>query len=397
MFRRTFLALAAFAAFAAPISVAQTQDALAFAAISPDGANVAMVRVAGDKKVVIIAPTVGDARPKAIDVSDRDVRALHWAGNGHVITSFETPNPEAREAKFVDPAARDTAPPKVLRAAFSLNVATMKSVQLLGARNAALGRTSRLDRILTTLNDTEVLMAAPVRDDDVLFEGIREAQRTTTANERPIIRAALSIWKVNLDTGVGVPQTRGEPATRAWFVSAAGAPLARIDRDGDGPAEIWSYIGGGPRRVFSAPNNVGLFAQGRQGQGPVLIVSGRFDGAASRSARALDPATGALGPDLTAPEADVFNAIIGRDGSVLGVLTRPGGAVWLDPGMAALQKALNGLSPGATITLHEANDDRTKAIVKVTRAGAAQWFLFDVTTNKAELLGPDITRTDPMD
>ena len=240
-------------------------------------------------------------------------------------------------------------------------------------------------------------MAAPVRDDDVQFEGIREERRTTTANERSIVRAALSIWKVNLDTGVGIPQTRGEPATRAWFVSVSGAPLARIDRDGDGPAEIWSYVGGGPKRVFSVPNTVGLLGQGRQGQGAALIVSGRFDGAAGRSARALDPATGALGPDLTAPEADVFNAIIGREGSVLGMLTRPGGAVWLDPGMAALQKTLNGLSPGATIALHEASDDRTKAIVKVTRAGAAQWFLFDVATNKAELLGPDITRTDPMD
>jgi hypothetical protein len=131
MFRRSFLALAAFVAFAAPVAVAQIQDAVAFAAISPDGANVAMVRVAGDKKILIIAPTVGDAKPKAIDVSDRVVRALHWPSNSHVITSFETPNPEAREAKFVDPAARDTAPPKVLGAAFSLNVATMKSVQLL--------------------------------------------------------------------------------------------------------------------------------------------------------------------------------------------------------------------------------------------------------------------------
>jgi hypothetical protein len=381
MLRRSMLAFAAaaLAVFAAPYAVAQTQDTVAFAAISPDGANVAMVRVAGDKKILLIAPTASDAKPKAVDISDRDVRSLSWATNVHVVTSFATPNPEARETKG----------DKELFAAFSLNTTTMKSVQLLGARGSGLGRRGRLDRIIATVSPTDVLMAAPVQAEEVRFEGIREAERTTTANERTIIRSALSIWRVNLDTGAGEPTVRGEPATRAWIVTATGAPIARIDREGDGPSEIWSYLEGGPKRIYAAPASARLYAQGRDGDSTRILLSGQFDAASNRVARALDPATGVLGADLSPAGADVFRSLPGRDGRVLGLLTRPGGAVWLEPGMAKLQQALSGLSPGATIQLHAASDDRSKAIVKVIRNGAAQWFLFDVASSKAELLGPD--------
>jgi hypothetical protein len=384
MLRRSLLAFtaAALAVLTTPNAGAQGQDAVAFAAISPDGANIAIVRTSGDRKILIIAPTAGEVKPKAIDISDRDVRSLSWATSAHVITSFATPNPEARETRG----------DKELFAAFSLNTTTMKSVQLLGARSTGLGRRGRLDRIIATVSPTDVLMAAPVQAEEIQFEGIREGQRTTTANERTIIRSALSIWRVNLDTGVGEPSVRGEPATRAWIVSKAGAPIARIDRDGDGPSEIWSYLDGGPKRVFTAPANARLYAQGRDGDSNRVIVSGQFDAASQRTARALDPTTGGLGADLTPASADVFRSVTGRDGRVLGLLTRPGGAVWLDPALAKLQQDLSGLSPGANIQLHDASDDRSKAIVKVIRDGAAQWFLFDVASSKAELLGPDAPR-----
>jgi hypothetical protein len=383
MLRRTLLALAAFAAFAAPAALAQTpaQDAVAFAAISPDGANLAMIRVAGDKKVLIIAPTVGDAKPKAVDISDRDVRSLSWVSNGHVVTSFATPNPEARE----------TNQPKELRAAFSLNVATMKSVQLLGARNAALGRSTRLDRIIATVSPSEVLMLAPVRDEDVRFEGIREAQRTTTANEVTIIRPALSVWRVNLDTGIGEPIVRGEPQTFAWIVAPDAKPLARADFTRGGPVEIWSYVSGAAKRIYSGAADARVNPQGRLGAGASALVT--FGEAENQtSARALDLATGALGPELLPTGVRVVGVGRDRTGAANALYVRPGNAIWLEPKLAKLHDSVSALSPGATIQLRDATDDHSKAILKVIRDGAARWFLYDVASSKADLLGPDAPR-----
>jgi hypothetical protein len=389
MLRRTLLALAAFAAFAAPAALAQApaQDAVAFAAISPDGANLAMIRVAGDKKVLIIAPTVGEAKPKAVDISDRDARALYWATNTHVITSFARPNPEARDVAGSKELREHL---KELIAAFSLNVTTMKSVQLLGARNNDLAVARRFDRLLAIVSPTEAIMAAPALDEEVAFFGIREGERTITANEKIRIRPALSLWRVNLDTGVGTPIARGEPETFMWAVKADGTPLARADGYRGEPLTLWSYASGGPKRIFEAPADARPAPQGRVGAASLLVVFGERD--AQNSAKVLDLTTGVFGPELVPVGARVIGTGFDGAGASTAIFVRPGGAVWLEPQRAALQQTLNGLSPGARVEIRDVADDAKKAILKVIRDGAANWFVFDVATSKAELLGPALPR-----
>ncbi|HEX5005696.1 MAG TPA: prolyl oligopeptidase family serine peptidase, partial [Hyphomonadaceae bacterium] len=376
--KRILFVIASLAALAAipPASAKPPMDAFGDvpaargANLSPDGSRMIYLGRQGDSDYLTIYDfATGESVPLASMNSIR-ARYAYFAGDDHVILIASD---QVRMENFIG--AHETS------AAFSYNLKTRKTVQLLASTDGVYPGQTAFGQILAIDPDgTHVYM--PILMGQV--------------GNRP----TYDVLKVNLDTGKSVRGSSilGEQNTVDWLVSPTGKAIARSDYDEQKQVQtIVAYENGKSREIFREKREIfplGLIGVTKDGD---LIIGGD-EANGHDTLFTMSPADGSMKAMTQRQDVDVDAALMDQaDHAFLGVVYSGMFPSYdmADPALDADMDALVQAVSGSSLHLVSWTRDRSQLLVLVEGGNRAErYMLFDRARKKLSLvsyLRPDIT------
>ena len=353
---------------AMPFDAFFQQDQVVRAALSPDGARIAILREVreGARRVSmidIIQASDPGGRPLRVQLGDIDAEAMEWGSNQRLLVRIRLEREFSQRAAAGSIMEGDDVT-VVSRRLISIEAGTGRTVAMFGNERERMRRSRNLGRVIAFLPDEKVLMAAPDLD------------------------GMPAIYRVDIVTGRGVLVERGGSFTVGWHTQA-GVAVLRRDISPRGDVESWYARAPGETawrfvrrtRIYDTPDFDWVGETDRPG---VVHVRARLEGEDVISVRELDLATLTFGPPIhSRPGRDAAG---GLNDSNLNYL---GAAFWgdrlqydfVDPSMAAHYRAMNRFfDDEANVRLLDvsAGRDRLLAYVDGPREPGA-WYLYDKT------------------
>ena len=388
MYKRFFLAGAAIALFAGashasdtlaapplPITAFFAQPQFAGAALSPDGANVALLVRAPEGTIVLaIKPAAGGAARALAGIRGMDIASVHWVNNRRLV--FSATQRERKEyGSMAGPGLH------------AINIDGSKRVQLVnhdwsnGGRVALPPNTSFLSSVRDDASSDVYATRHNVFTED--YEGY-------------------VLFRLNTETGnlVRVDTPEG---TRNTLIDAAGIPrVATTRKDGNVHIHYSDPKTGAWRELMqSAPDAEDLFT-------PVLITaSGQLYGLSNNGRNTLglyryDIAAGRLDPEpvIGLKQYDFSGALIlapDRE-TVLGARYETSEVIttWFDDALKRDQQRIDALLPSTINHISLARDTQADAMMVQSYSDTEPgiWHLYHRATGKLTLLGvsrPDLS------
>ena len=212
-----------------------------------------------------------------------------------------------------------------------------------------------------------------------------------TANNTP----KLTVYRVNLDTGVGAAVETAKADTRGYLLDGRGATIARVDiNDDKNRWRLFSYEDGKPRMILEQVSEMG---QPLQMYG--LLEDGRI--------AAIDPHEEGKRDTLLAIDLKT-----GKSTAVEGLQRTPGSDVWpigdpwrhrvtgvgwtedlpkqqfFDAELAKISAAVQPKFDGGYVALQSWSQDRSRVLLFGEKAGdAGAYYVYDTATQKLRMIG----------
>lgn len=356
---------------ATPIEAFGQLPAIDSVAISNDGQSLAYIRRSEGKRYVV-AQTVGGDIIAMTDVGVAKVRSVDWGDADHVLVTTSV-------AGTID--NRDFVAIKGERyIIYSFNIRTNKTVRLMDrsseeALNAALSSV-----VPGTYKDKSV--------------GYLMGYTMTGAGRR-------DIYRVDLDTGVGVVHQMGSDEFSDFVISRTGQMAARTFESSTGrwrmevsaPGKPWVPAGALASGTIDGTSLLGF---GRTLDTVLTYTKGEDN---DWNLVEIDRATGKAG-DIVNPDHRTDNLIRAQDGRLAGVSYSAPYPVYqfYDPKLAAGWTLVSQAFKGKALHLSSWSDDFSKLVVNVEGTGdAGSWYLIDPAAKSAKRIGatyPGIASTD---
>jgi dipeptidyl aminopeptidase/acylaminoacyl peptidase len=362
-------ALAPLTCAAAPLEAYGRLPTIETAALSPDGALVAVVLTDGDKRTVAVVNAADDKPVAALRAGDAKVRALQWAGPRHLlITSSVTGVPDGVIAPrsewdvVVDYDLKADSQHVLLRDAADVitAVASTPSIRILGGKPYA----------------------------------FVEAVHFTDGEGR------IALYKIDLDANRSTLLMPGWSNTEDWLVDAAGEPLAETEFDAKAAHWQLKVKRGADWRVAKAFESSmdygGLMGLGRDGRS-ILIADTREN---TDALRELTPEADDWGPRFAEQDDQdlIFDPLTER---LIGVHALVGEAdrySFFAPADQAIWNATARAYAGSRVTLTDLSADHRKLIVFVDSPTDGPAYAFvDIDTGHAHFIGAAYDGLKPQD
>lgn len=201
----------------------------------------------------------------------------------------------------------------------------------------------------------------------------------------------LSLFEVDLATGKGRLIESGTVNTEDWILDPAGQPVARTEWDPESRRfSILAKQGGNWRTIFSEPIDYEFDVLGLGADGQSLLVRSPR-GTERFKIWTIPLAGGALSLLYEHPEFDVTSLHFDRFTSLpAGYWT--GGphtqAVWVDPKLAGIQKAVSKAFPGKSTSIFDRSADYKRIIAEVEAPTSPPvYYLIDFAKGSADIIG----------
>ena len=238
-------------------------------------------------------------------------------------------------------------------------------------------------------NSAIARLIAPVEGDPGFGRMI--AWGGTVVNNQP----KLTVYRVNLDTGVGAATDVGGLATRGFLLDEKGATIARVDiNDNKDRWRLFAYENGKDRKILEQVSEMGLplSLYGLLEDGRIAAIDPHEEGKRN-ILLAIDRKTGESSPVEGLPDthgADVWPIGDGLRHRIVGVgwdedLPRQ---KFFDAELAKIQAAVQPMFSSGYVSLQSWSRDRARVLVFGEKAGdAGAYYIYEPATNKLRMLG----------
>ncbi len=355
-----------------PASAFGRIPAVVQAAISPDGAKVAVLGGHSDERVLSIA-TLDQPNLPQLRLGDVEAVGVRWAGNGHVL---------ARLAYWEQVTGK-------VAYRFERTVAVTPQAK-------AVSRL--LDSGANNLLVSQPILGVTAGDKPrVLMTGLMESggpsgnANTRLARKGEESSWVLALWSVDPATGRGTIVEKGTYDTATWEVDPAGKPRVRLDIDEN--THAFSVMGrANDRAQYVQVHKAPSFASRRHYYGfsapdGAIILS---EGGRLMKRRLADGGSEPFGPEVleTNPSLiwDEARAV------VVGISTgaeKPT-VSWTDPQIGAAHGTLLRVFKDRRVDLAGWSADRTRFVARVSSPSApGAWYLFDAARKEVSPLGDE--------
>ncbi len=205
----------------------------------------------------------------------------------------------------------------------------------------------------------------------------------------------LSVFRVNLDTGVGTAVETAKADTRGYLLDEHGNTIARVDiNDDKNRWRLFTYADGKERMVLEQVSEMGqpLMMYGLLEDGRIAAIDPHEEGKRD-TLLAIDPKTGKSTPVeqlQRAPGSDVWPIGDPWRHRVVGVgwtedLPKQ---QFFDAGLAKIQADVQPMFESGYVQLSSWSTDRSRVLLFGEKAGdAGAYYLYDSTTRKLRLIG----------
>jgi dipeptidyl aminopeptidase/acylaminoacyl peptidase len=365
-----------------PASAFGRLPAIDDAAISADGAKVAMLAAAADHRLVIIAPVDGQQAVTA-DIGPAEVRGISWAGNSYVLVRssvLDRGSDSHSGLKYAFHRDRDfvlTPDGKVLTYLLKDNIASGFSTDL------------PILRILDTPKPTAIVEGFDFSSD--FYGGPEDTHVAANITSSSLVSA---LWRVDVATGSSVRIDAGTALTEEWAVDRRGEPRVRIDYDGKQDktdilaraksAASWRVI------ATSGPHDAPVHLLGYSDpEDAVYLLNTGPDGRAQIVRHGLADASATVVP-LPEPAHHADMVFDPHSASAIGVYTEidQPNYRWLDPSLAEFSAKLQRVFAGKLVTFVDWSKDRRRLLVAVqSQDSPPVWYLADTASSQVSPIG----------
>jgi dipeptidyl aminopeptidase/acylaminoacyl peptidase len=365
-----FLALLAAPANAAPLSAFGRLPTIEDASISPSGHAVALVVTDGEKRTLVVRDlATGSVTLRGL-LGTKKIRNVQWAGDRHMVLVAST-------------TTRDFLIQNGFREWYFANIIDIEKKKI---RSVMATSKADLDAIYG-MPTVRVYQGKPA----VFVKGF-----VFVGNA-----ARLTLFRVDLDSGVNRVVESGSEDTIGWTLDASGAPVA--EEFYARGSKTWSMRvreGAGWREAASAvapldrPYMIGL---GRDNASILYAQKGQNDRWDWRETR-----TDGRPPADPVPAMDLQGSLrAALDGTLVGQYTLTGdddSYTFFDPSDQAAWKSIVDAFPGDRVQLQSWSSNRRLVVVLVdSRTRGPAFVLVNLLTRKAEYLGAQFGDLKPED
>jgi dipeptidyl aminopeptidase/acylaminoacyl peptidase len=319
--------------------------------LSPDGRQIAArIFVGGHERIGIWNATGERQAPRVIAVGDFQLRWVRWAGDNRLLVSVQT---------------------TVTIYGMSVPVSRVLSYDLETRRNIVLG-------------DVNGLLG-----DDVIF--VDPAGRYILLSAQEQVTTYPSVQRIDLETGTATEVQRARSGVWRWFADENGVVRAGVDyRERALRLYYRSAAGQELRRIAarrytndeSVIDTIRFLSNADRGIVVTDSETGRF------AVYEYDFATDTRGPPLYQnDEVDVGSTIIGRDGTLDGVVYEDDRrrVHWLDPDMRRLQERIDRTFAGKTNIILGSSRDANRVLIWSGGADdPGTYYVFDRAARRME-------------
>ncbi|MGE0031671.1 MAG: alpha/beta fold hydrolase [Steroidobacteraceae bacterium] len=389
--KRTFArwVLACAVAFSVDSVAQQPPPAAAFAALpemsfvrlSPDGQRVAWANDPGGTPLVVVFDLATGKDLKRLRPSNARIRDLDWADNRTLIMSVS--RSLTSEATTV----------AEKRYEFERYLAVNVEEEGGEARSLLMEHPDRefvtganLEKLHTEKPGTVVMSTWS-------FSGtaFRQEIGSRLAGGRRDSGYQLSLYEVDTGTGKGRMIESGSPYTNTWILDGAGHAVARSDWNPE--TRNYSILvkeGKSWKSIFAADidyefNLIGLSADGQS------LLAGSARGSDKFKVWSLPLSGGNLSILYEHPEHDVTSIITDRFTGVptgFGIGGPDATIHWIDPKLAAMQKAVAKAFPGHGAVVFDRSEDYKRIVARVENASSPPvYYLVDFAKGSADIIG----------
>lgn len=338
--------------------------------ISPDGKHIAFVRENSNGNMLLVfALKKEGSEPIGARLSD-DIKArnVYFVSNKHVVLT-----------------ASDTVRTRNRRSKIEISGSYVFSIE---------GRKTNL-----LLNKTRGLHPVQTGLGKIIGLNVETGHVYMPAYARGIT-PSLSLYRVSLDTGIGVLHSRGNSRTLNWFVNPKGSVLAREDFDKDSKEhQIYSYLEDEPELIYKNQielPNLSIQAVSDDEKKLLFVDSKKRD----TGFFTMDLSSGEVdGPLFARPGADIDYLLTNINQKLVAVVySRTPTYVFQDARMNRLYGRINASFPNSTINFLGSTSDLSKILLQVSgNYDPHSFVLFDAEQVSLNSLGsgyPDIRNTD---
>ncbi len=319
--------------------------------LSPDGRQIAArIFVGGHERIGIWDATGERQRPRVIAVGDFQLRWVRWAGDNRLLVSVQT---------------------TVTIYGMSVPISRVLSYDLGTRRNILLG-------------DVNGLLG-----DDVIF--VDPAGRYILLSAQEQVTTYPSVQRIDLATGAATEVQRPRSGVWRWFADENGVVRAGVDyreralrlyyRSAAGE-ELRRIATGGHASDESVIDTIRFLSNADRGVVVTNSETGRF------AVYEYDFANDTRGPALYQnDEVDVGSTIIGRDGTLDGVVYEDDRrrVHWIDPEMRRLQERIDRTFAGKTnIILGSSRDGNRTLLWSGGADDPGTYYVFDRAARRME-------------
>jgi dipeptidyl aminopeptidase/acylaminoacyl peptidase len=372
-----WLCMAAGTVQATPIEAYGRLPAMESVTLSPDGSTLAVIVTVGDQRRIIVRRLDGVTLAQ-IELGERKVRGVQWAGADHVIISISRTtgiSGVAQRGEFYQ--------------AVSLNVRTGKYIQL---------PVRSTDSVINVLAGS--ITTGVVAGEETAFTTLVN----TVANNLQGDSIHIDFFRIGLDSGKAVRLQMGDADTEEFLTQSDGTVVAKVsakNRGREGDVLYWIEIkrGSGWQKVFEttlADESPSLFGLSPDGQSVIVTTWDEAENLWRPTPISL--ADGKRG-DFIGP-AVAQGAIVDDQNRVL-AYTRRGAFLeydFVEPRLRAAWPMVRGAFKERQVTLTSWSADFSKLVLYVDAgAGSPGYYLFDVTAKRVTPLGSDYPGVAPTE
>ncbi len=359
-----------------PASAFGRLPAVQDAAISPDGARIAILGGAPDRRTVTLAK-FDDPKLAVLELGRVETNGVRWAGNDYVLV---------RTAFWYD-----------FQAHTKLRIERTVTVN---AQTQALGALLRSDTdmgfataqpLLGVVEGSKPQAMVLGLDTAVDLRGNAGTNIPRKGADSPLVWA---LWRADVASGRGVLVERGEPDTMSWNVDRTGE--ARVREDREPQTHTYRLFGRAKGQkawtlLLSGGQDEEQSYLGYADAEDAIYLSQSVEGGVQVMRRRLvDGAVEPLGRPVAGGEVwlqwdrNLDKPIAIHHGG------DNGGVDWLDPDIAAVNATLTKAFGGRTVSLNAWSKDRTRFLAVVgSEAIPPIWYLYDKARREISPVGEE--------
>lgn len=376
-----FLAGNAYAQSPPPASAFAALPEMSFVRLSPDGQRVAWANDPGGSPVVIVFDLGTAKYLKKMQPSNARVRDLDWADNRTLIISVS----RSLTSKSSTVAELRYEFERFLAVDVESADGEVRSL-LMEHPDRELVTGANLEQLHT--QKPGIVMMSTWSYDETAFRS--EIGSRITGGRRDS-GYQLSLFEVELKSGKGRLTESGSPYTDTWILDSTGNAVARADWNPEtGMYSILARDGANWKTIYSDQINyefnlIGLTADGKS------LLAGSARGSDKFKVWSIPVGGGELSLFYEHPEYDVTSIVTDRfSGSPAGFgIGGPEPSVhWIDPKLAAMQKAVSKAFPDRVTSIFGRSEDYKRLVARVEGASSpAVYYLIDFAKGAADIIG----------